>query len=260
MKKVLIMEDEVNIRSFVVINLKRAGYEPIEAACGQEALDKINGDIMRVQDQMNTQSTAVSDVSSTIQDIGSKVSDLNQIIEVQTSSVNESVSSVEQMLDNIQSVTDALGRSTAQFENLSRVSEIGVQKISATATKANFNMVKNTFIPPKATHLLVYTVNAVGDLSEEYVAVELPEGCNYAFPSGKPLIEFQALSDIHISTEIREEHYKAMLEDVATYSPKSAGIFVAGDVVDSGPQDAWWDKLWELYDDLETIIADYRSG
>ena len=41
MKKVLIMEDEVNIRSFVVINLKRAGYEAIEAATGQEALDKL---------------------------------------------------------------------------------------------------------------------------------------------------------------------------------------------------------------------------
>lgn len=41
MKKVLILEDEVNIRSFVVINLKRGGYEPVEAATGQEALDKI---------------------------------------------------------------------------------------------------------------------------------------------------------------------------------------------------------------------------
>ena len=41
MKKVLILEDEVNIRSFVVINLKRAGYEAIEAATGQEALDKL---------------------------------------------------------------------------------------------------------------------------------------------------------------------------------------------------------------------------
>ena len=39
MKKVLIMEDELNIRSFVVINLKRAGYEVIEAGTGQEALD-----------------------------------------------------------------------------------------------------------------------------------------------------------------------------------------------------------------------------
>ncbi len=41
MKKVLILEDEVNIRSFVVINLKRAGYEAIEAGTGAEAFEKI---------------------------------------------------------------------------------------------------------------------------------------------------------------------------------------------------------------------------
>ena len=41
MKKVLILEDEVNIRSFVVINLKRAGYEAIEAGTGMEALERL---------------------------------------------------------------------------------------------------------------------------------------------------------------------------------------------------------------------------
>ena len=41
MKKVLILEDEVNIRSFVVINLKRAGYDAIEAGTGAEALEQI---------------------------------------------------------------------------------------------------------------------------------------------------------------------------------------------------------------------------
>lgn len=41
MKKVLILEDELNIRSFVVINLQRAGYEVIEAGTGQEALDRL---------------------------------------------------------------------------------------------------------------------------------------------------------------------------------------------------------------------------
>ena len=41
MKKVLIMEDEVNIRSFVVINLKRAGYDVVEAGTGDEALEVI---------------------------------------------------------------------------------------------------------------------------------------------------------------------------------------------------------------------------
>ena len=37
-KKVLVLEDEENIRSFVVINLIRAGYETIEAGTGEDAL------------------------------------------------------------------------------------------------------------------------------------------------------------------------------------------------------------------------------
>ena len=41
MKKILVMEDESNIRSFVVINLRRSGYEPIEASTGTEALEKV---------------------------------------------------------------------------------------------------------------------------------------------------------------------------------------------------------------------------
>jgi DNA-binding response OmpR family regulator len=46
-KKILVLEDESSIRSFVVINLRRSGYEPIEAGTGAEALEKlkINPDI-----------------------------------------------------------------------------------------------------------------------------------------------------------------------------------------------------------------------
>ena len=44
MKKVLVLEDEDSIRSFVVINLRRAGFEPVEAACGQAALDALEAD------------------------------------------------------------------------------------------------------------------------------------------------------------------------------------------------------------------------
>ena len=40
-KKVLVLEDEENIRSFVVINLKRAGYQTVEASTGEEALEKL---------------------------------------------------------------------------------------------------------------------------------------------------------------------------------------------------------------------------
>ncbi len=41
MKKVLILEDEENIRSFVVINLRRAGYDVIEAENGNQALERL---------------------------------------------------------------------------------------------------------------------------------------------------------------------------------------------------------------------------
>ena len=41
MKKVLVLEDESSIRSFIVINLRRAGYEVVAAERGEEALEKL---------------------------------------------------------------------------------------------------------------------------------------------------------------------------------------------------------------------------
>ena len=38
MRKILICEDEASIRSFVVVNLRRMGFEVLEAASGEEAL------------------------------------------------------------------------------------------------------------------------------------------------------------------------------------------------------------------------------
>ena len=42
MKKVWGLEDESSIRSFIVINLIRAGYEVVEAETGEEALEKLS--------------------------------------------------------------------------------------------------------------------------------------------------------------------------------------------------------------------------
>ena len=46
MKRILVCEDESVIRDFVVINLKRAGYDVVDVDCGEEALrvfDEENG-------------------------------------------------------------------------------------------------------------------------------------------------------------------------------------------------------------------------
>jgi two-component system, OmpR family, response regulator RegX3 len=40
LKRILVAEDEDAIREFVVINLQRAGYEVVEANCGEAALEK----------------------------------------------------------------------------------------------------------------------------------------------------------------------------------------------------------------------------
>ena len=38
-KRILVCEDEDAIRDFVVINLKRAGYEVVDVNCGEKALE-----------------------------------------------------------------------------------------------------------------------------------------------------------------------------------------------------------------------------
>ena len=40
MRKVLVVEDEDNIRAFVVLNLKRAGYEVTDVNCGEAAMEE----------------------------------------------------------------------------------------------------------------------------------------------------------------------------------------------------------------------------
>jgi two-component system response regulator RegX3 len=51
LKNILVVEDEATIREFVIINLKRAGYNVFEAGSGEEALDiyeKNNGNFIVV--------------------------------------------------------------------------------------------------------------------------------------------------------------------------------------------------------------------
>ena len=48
LKRILVCEDEASIREFVVINLKRAGYEVVEAGSGEEAVqlyDEAGGEV-----------------------------------------------------------------------------------------------------------------------------------------------------------------------------------------------------------------------
>ena len=66
MKKILVIEDEDNIRSFVVINLKRAGYTVVEAASGEEAFEVLakNPDVILSASGMECAERTISSPSA----------------------------------------------------------------------------------------------------------------------------------------------------------------------------------------------------
>lgn len=111
-----------------------------------------------------------------------------------------------------------------------------------------FNMYSNTIIPAQATKLIAYGKNSLG-LSSDYCEVELPADCQYDF-GGTVLDEFQVVSDIHIAIadthlasadakQLHDAHFLSMCRDIAANSPKSSGVFVAGDIANSGRESEW---------------------
>ena len=74
-KKVLVLEDEDNIRAFVVINLNRAGYETVEFALGEEAAGYLrdNNDVSIAVLDVMLPDISGFDVCRRIRGMGSKI-------------------------------------------------------------------------------------------------------------------------------------------------------------------------------------------
>ena len=74
-KKVLVLEDEDNIRAFVVINLQRAGYETVEFGLGEEAANylKDNNDVSIAVLDVMLPDISGFDVCRRIRGMGSKI-------------------------------------------------------------------------------------------------------------------------------------------------------------------------------------------
>lgn len=114
-------------------------------------------------------------------------------------------------------------------------------------------MTPNTLIPPEATKLLIYTYSDIFGISDTYFTLDLADGSGYVMPSEEPIAEFQVVSDIHICTLLHEQHFQAMLEDIAKVSPNSAAIFAVGDVVDNGANQTYWNDLWRIYNRVDGV-------
>ncbi len=102
------------------------------------------------------------------------------------------------------------------------------------------NLPPNTLIPSNATRLLVYT-SVNGIQSEECYEVKLPNGAA-SKALGEPIFEFQVVSDVHINAsdgDRNNAHYVKMLEDIVKVSPESIGVFIVGDMANSGYASEW---------------------
>lgn len=119
-------------------------------------------------------------------------------------------------------------------------------------TVTTYNMVTHTIIPEGAKKLIAYSSD--GDsLSETYVSVDLPDNCNYIIEDDYN-VEFQVMSDIHVTTDsgakgeaaLSNTHFKGMLEDISKNSPNSIGIFIAGDIANSGKETEYL-KVLNMY-------------
>lgn len=116
----------------------------------------------------------------------------------------------------------------------------------------NHEMYDHTIIPEGAKKLIAYAANG-NTLSEAAVSVDLPEGCNYELGDDY-IAEFQMISDVHVTTDsgatgevkLANQHFSQMLEDVKLNSPDSMGIFINGDIANTG-KEAEFKKVYDLY-------------
>ena len=132
-----------------------------------------------------------------------------------------------------------------------------LQMFKLTGTVTDHKMVTHTIIPEGAKKLIAYGSNGSA-LSDDYVSVDLPANCTYTIE--EPIIEFQIMSDVHLTTPegatgevtLSNTHFKMILEDIKANSPNSQGIFINGDIANTGSEDEF-KMMYNLY--IEAVNA-----
>ena len=141
----------------------------------------------------------------------------------------------------------------------------GMAMFRLNGSRTVYRMPEYTVIPEGAVTLLAYGSDGAS-LSADPVSCTLPEGCNYIFDE-EPLAEFQVISDTHVTTDdgatgevrLSNQHLTMMLEDVAANSPESIGIFISGDIVNTG-REAEYNKFYDLYQRAQDASGNTLPG
>ena len=122
-------------------------------------------------------------------------------------------------------------------------------RFKVTSTIVNYTIPKSVIIPKEATRLLVYAQrSSTGELSSQFVSIDLPEGSQMDITSNK-VTSFFAISDVHIGSANGAKHFKLMLAEAIALYPNGVPIYVAGDVTDNG-NEGQYVELMALYGEV----------
>lgn len=93
-----------------------------------ESIKKIVNSITTVGNQINEQSTAVSDTVNTMQEITDNIGELDGMIESQSHSVSEASSTVEELIVTIRNINNSIDKLADSFERIALQSKDGSEK------------------------------------------------------------------------------------------------------------------------------------
>ncbi len=132
-----------------------------------------------------------------------------------------------------------------------------ITRFKFTGKTTKITMPTHLIIPPEAKKLLAFVSNGI-EMSTTAVSCDLPQNSQYNLSTEGVLAEFQVVSDTHItsgSSSTSNTHFKMLLEDVNSNSKNSLGIFINGDVTDSGIKEEY-EQLKSIYNSVKRQVKD----
>lgn len=128
------------------------------------------------------------------------------------------------------------GNETGKLEGYTHLPYL---KIQGEVTTYTFG--RNVIIPEGATRLFVYLADTEEKLSEDCVVLDLPDGSAHGGFEASDA-ELWIMSDVHLDKDQNHTHnrnFATMLQNVKAVSPKALGLFIVGDMANSGQEEEY---------------------
>ncbi|MBR6902550.1 MAG: response regulator transcription factor [Clostridia bacterium] len=150
MKRVLIVEDETAIREFEAINLNRAGYETVEAASGEEALEIFDSDILGFNIALIDVMMPGMDGFSLVKELRKRTSTLGIIMLTAKSQEMDKISGLMLGADDYVtkpfSPTELIARVDSLYRRVSALTSAGVNSNELTSGEFTLDLRRRTLL------------------------------------------------------------------------------------------------------------------